>query len=327
MGGGDHFGSHGGGFGGGYSNGGYSNGVADNGPPYIIKLLNLPITSDDSFVKDLFQSRFTPYAKFKIVVDPISNILETRVIKKVAFVELQSFQDLTKSLKWLDLYYNDRRRVVVEKADHRDFMECMNFNQQHATEIDEIVNDFVNHKNQPGGPFRDQHTYSPERSHATMHHAPPRSGPLNPHLGLHGNTNPNLGHSLHAHPHLNVHPHLHELPPLQPPQPADPPRKFNPFGAAKPVDVVSKQHEIEKKLIMVNHTTIKTIGDSRENINSQVGKPKEDIVSVANSGSTTNGPTVAIPVTTTTTGVISNGEKPKFSLLQYQYQHILLEKV
>lgn len=63
-----------------------------SGPPYIIKLLNLPVTANDSFVQDLFQSRFTPYVKFKIVTDPASNILETHVIRQVAFVELESGQ-------------------------------------------------------------------------------------------------------------------------------------------------------------------------------------------------------------------------------------------
>ena len=37
--------------------------------------------------------------------------------------------------------------------------------------------------------------------------------------------------------------------------------KSNPFGAAKPVDTLSKQQEIEKKLINLNKTTVQTLGD------------------------------------------------------------------
>ena len=250
---GDGFGSGGGDrhFGGGHSGGGYAHG--DDGPPYIIKLVNLPISGDDSFVEDLFHSRYTQYVKFKIVVDPVSNILETKIIKKVAFVELHSFQDLQKTLKWTDLYYKDRRKVIVEKADFRDFQHCIQFNQQHEQDIREITEDFMNQKNQPFNHNHANNGYgSPERLHSNMRLLH-KGGPLNPHAQIH--SQPPLGHA--HHPHLSAL----ELPPLQPPKPADPPKKFNPFGAAKPVDVVAKQHEIEKKLIMVNHTTIKTIGE------------------------------------------------------------------
>ncbi|CAH2352641.1 hypothetical protein CLIB1423_07S04236 [[Candida] railenensis] len=250
---GDSFGSGGGDrhYGGGPSGGGYAHG--DDGPPYIIKLVNLPISGDDSFVEDLFRSRYTQYVKFKIVVDPVSNILETKIIKKVAFVELHSFSDLQKTLKWTDLYYKDRRKVVVEKADFRDFQHCIQFNQQHEQDIREITEDFMNQKNQPYNHNHTNNGYgSPERLHSNVR-VLQKGGPLNPYAQIH--SQPPLGHA--HHPHLSAS----ELPPLQPPKPADPPKKFNPFGAARPVDVVAKQHEIEKKLIMVNHTTIKTIGE------------------------------------------------------------------
>ncbi len=43
---------------------------------------------------------------------------------------------LLKAVKWNDLYYSDNRRVVVERADFRDFQNCMQFNQQHARQIE-----------------------------------------------------------------------------------------------------------------------------------------------------------------------------------------------
>lgn len=110
----------------------------DNGPPYIVKLTNLPVTCDDAFIEDLFQSRYTRFVKFKIVVDPVLGILETHIIKKVAFVELCNFADLNKVIKWLDLYYSGSRRVVIDLADFDDFQYCIQFNQKHESEIEQI---------------------------------------------------------------------------------------------------------------------------------------------------------------------------------------------
>jgi hypothetical protein len=226
-------------FGGG--GGAYVDGM-DGGPPYIVKLLNLPVTCNDLFVEDLFKSRYTPFVKFKIVADPSSNILETRVIKKVAFVELRSFQDVLKAVKWNDLYYKDNRRVVVERADFRDFQNCMQFNQQHARQIEEIVDDYVEQQN----------TQHPGVANgATV---------LKFGNGVRNLTIPSRGGA-----------HDLQMPPLRPLEPVKP--RFNPFGAAKPVDVVAKQHEIEKKLIMVNNTTFKTIGEKNAKESDSTRRP------------------------------------------------------
>lgn len=209
----------------------------DNGPPYIVKLLNLPLTANGEFVDDLFKSRYTPYIKFKIVVDPSSNILETNIVKKIAFVELQNFQDLSKVLKWQDLYYRPGKRVVIEMADFIDFQYVMDFNKTHEDQIAQIESDFL------AGKFKSD---SPAKRFQDIN-GPPRSlgphGPLGSHRPPQG---PPLGGPL---PQLNG-------PILERPQPKP---KSNPFGAAKPVDVASKQHEIEKKLITINHTTVKTL--------------------------------------------------------------------
>lgn len=228
-------------------------GLHDNGPPYIVKLLNLPITSNDGFIEDLFKSRYTTFVKFKIVVDPSSNILETHVIKKVAFVELESFQEMNKVLKWQDLYYKATRRVVVELADFHDFQHCISFNQEHEREIQQIQDDFVKQK-------QSQHF-----GHGAFEHGPSRN--------ININSPPRKYQPLNSHATASLQPSLSDRKSSTPqegsgaPPPAAPPKnKPNPFGAAKPVDVLSKQHEIDKKLITINHTTIKTLGPMADDL-------------------------------------------------------------
>lgn len=228
-------------------------GIHDNGPPYIVKLLNLPITSNDGFIEDLFKSRYTTFVKFKIVVDPSSNILETHVIKKVAFVELESFQEMNKVLKWQDLYYKATRRVVVELADFHDFQHCISFNQEHEREIQQIQDDFVKQKQSQHfghggfdhGPSRNININSPPKKYQPLNSLATAS--LQPSLSDRKSTIPQEGS-------------------VAPPVAAPPKNKPNPFGAAKPVDVLSKQHEIDKKLITINHTTIKTLGPMADSL-------------------------------------------------------------
>ncbi|KAG2733022.1 hypothetical protein G9P44_004012 [Scheffersomyces stipitis] len=239
----------------------------DNGPPYIIKLLNLPITANDGFVEDLLQSRYTTFVKFKIVADPSSNILETHVIKKVAFVELSSAADLQKALKWHDLYYKGNRRVVVELADFNDFQHCIQFNTQHGAEIQQIQDDFIANKNQQSHPrhmaLLDQiDTFSPQHSHANAYHPPgTRNPPSFSRSPIRGSA------QLHSAPDKwrNL-PALGEskTPALAPSSSAPVKHKVSPFGEAKPVDVLSKQQEIEKKLINLNNTTVQTLGPDGE---------------------------------------------------------------
>lgn len=228
-------------------------GIHDNGPPYIVKLLNLPITSNDGFIEDLFKSRYTTFVKFKIVVDPSSNILETHVIKKVAFVELESFQEMNKVLKWQDLYYKATRRVVVELADFHDFQHCISFNQEHEREIQQIQDDFVKQK-------QSQHF-----GHGGFDHGPSRN--------ININSPPKKYQPLNSLATASLQPSLSDRKSsilqegsVAPPVAAPPKNKPNPFGAAKPVDVLSKQHEIDKKLITINHTTIKTLGPMADSL-------------------------------------------------------------
>ncbi|KAI5952655.1 PSP2 [Candida jiufengensis] len=265
-----------------------SNGPSGNfGPPYIVKLLNLPITANDAFIQDLFQSRFTNFIKFKIVTDPSSNILETHVIKRVAFVELESPQDVSKVLKWHDLYYKGNRRVIVEIADFNDFQNCIQFNQDHYDEIQQIQHDFIAQKQHQKQPRHmalldelDQksglsHGYGGGNYHHQNRGPPP---PMNQQFG--GPRSPEKYHTSPRQrnrsfdssfpPHKQ---HFHGLQSASGPQqqhheehhesifPTQLKSKSNPFGAAKPVDTLSKQQEIEKRLINLNQTTVQTLGD------------------------------------------------------------------
>lgn len=277
------------------------------GPPYIVKLLNLPVTANDAFVQDLFQSRFTPFVKFKILTDPSSNILETHIIKQVAFVELESAQDAQKALKWHDLYYKGTRRVIVEVADFNDFRHCIQFNQEHADEIHRIQQEFLLQKQQLRQP-----------RHMALLDELDKRGPRAGFSAVHGH-----GYQQHQHQHQHQYPSSHNQPPAHYNQhqyplrdiggPRSPERTYNsshhlqnqsfdtqfpahkpglaqptlsqlhdktqlnshtsteahkskpnPFGAAKPVDTVTKQIEIEKKLINLNKTTVQTLGDDSD---------------------------------------------------------------
>lgn len=212
----------------------------DSGPPYIVKLTHLPLTCLDAFIEDLFASRFTPFVKFKIIVDPSSNILETGVVRKIAFVELKSCADLQKSLKWLDLYYKGNRRVAVEPAEYLDFQYCMDFNKNHQEEIAAIEREFSENK---------------------MHH---RSGDS----AGRGATEDSRGPLLRSGHDDNklMNPHTRGLDngrvaedttvssvPQKP--------KPNPFGNAKPVDIVTHQLEIERRIKQLNSTTSITLGN------------------------------------------------------------------
>lgn len=210
-------------------------GPDDPGPPYIIKLLQLPVACDNPFVEDLFQSRYTPYVKFKILVDPASDPLHSGIVRKVAFVELQSYQDYSKALKWHDLYYRQGRRVVVEMADFQDFQHSIKFNEQHHLQLVEIEKDAASGKfRQSSGPSATGTRNSAFVSHSDM----------GPKLGSH--TGAGSGAEASKAGFETV---------LSKPKP-----KPNPFGAAKPVDVLAKEEEFQKKLITVNNTTIRTIG-------------------------------------------------------------------
>lgn len=211
--------------------------AGDMGPPYIVKLLNLPVTCDDAFVEDLFRSRYTPYVKFKIVVDPVNGPLDLGVVKRVAFVELALFQEYSKVLKWLDLFYKGGRRVFVEPADFGDFQNCMKFNQDHDPELARLIDDYASGRRN----VSDRRLLDLRRM---------------PGMPLPGIDKP-------------------AAPPIRIQQRP----KVNPFGAAKPVDVVAKEKEMEDKIIPINKTTVKTVGSLEEKTERATSPPSEKATS------------------------------------------------
>lgn len=262
-----------------FGSGGYGrsrNFLVDQGPPYIVKLLHLPVSCDDVFVKDLFTSRFMPYIKFKIVYDPISNPLETGIVKKSAFVELKSFSDQNRVVNWQDLYYKGNRRVIIEHADFNDFQGCIKFNQDNDGELRRIERDFLANKTRGGfeGGRRSSHSGhipglgvlgeleelqragrdnlrygGPDRRSSfgsSGHNGAPHPRPQTRFTSMHTAT-PKVIDPAHDTPVLGV----------QKPKP-------NPFGNAKPVDVLAKQHEMDKKIVSIDPNTITVLSSGSE---------------------------------------------------------------
>ena len=225
----------------------------DNGPPYIVKLSNLPVNSNDAFISDLFRSRFTPMVKFKILFDPFSQPLELGIIKKIAFVELPTFASQNKVAKWQDVIYKGSRRVLIEVADFNDFQQSMRFNQEHHQELLKVEQAFFSkprhghmddntHGRKPGfgraaggmpldsAPLPGkQHHFGPKLQTRRLSNEDSRLSNLTAGEGATSET-------------------AHEGP-IKP--------KPNPFGSAKPVDVLARQHEIEKNLIVKQHTIMR----------------------------------------------------------------------
>lgn len=254
----------------------------DNGPPYIVKLANLPVTANDEFVEDLFKSRYTSFVKFKIVFDPLSQPLESGVVKKIAFVELLSFSDQSRVLKWHDLYYRGLRRVVIESADFHDFQNCMLFNQENELKLRDVEREFLSGRNRHGW----------AEDHGRGHEHPNGSSYGRGVLGDHGSSgrheNAGGAASILPRPAQIAQPALQTQAKAVPQHP-----KSNPFGNAKPVDVLSKLHEMDKHLITIGHTTV-TAPDIVEELKGAGGEhvknPKP--LDSASKG-TTSGPSLA----------------------------------
>lgn len=226
----------------------------DSGPPYFVKLINLPLTCNDAFVEDLFASRFMPFVKFRIVYDQHTNPLDSGVVKKVAFVELRLFDDQSRVVKWHDCYYLANRRVITEVANFDDFSHCMKFNQEHLAELHRLEHDFLAARLRPG--FEPALRRPPVRAHGLgvlldpSHSFSPLSAPQT-----------HAAHPPHGVP-APLHPSsIAHSPASNPPKPRPKP---NPFGSAKPVDVVAKEKELDDKIVAVNRTTMRTLGGPPE---------------------------------------------------------------
>ncbi|RKP28362.1 hypothetical protein METBISCDRAFT_25130 [Metschnikowia bicuspidata] len=265
-----------------HSSGGYGSGRGapsvgpDRGPPYIVKILHIPVDSDLLFIDDLFRSRFTKHVKGRVLVDPQSEPLRTGTVYKVAFVELASFADQNRVLKWQDLVYRGSRRLAVEVADFNDFQHYMKFNQTHEKELREL-----------------EHAAGPGRR-GSFGDLPPRGrfeGRTGGGMPLDSIVLPPPRYQLQTRRGLPDS----TTKPAPEPEPRAPPKpKPNPFGQAKPVDVLAHQQEIEKKVIVINNNTVKTIG-SAKNPEPTAKLPKEDSVTISESGQTRRFTAAPIP--------------------------------
>lgn len=226
----------------------WSQGMRDSGPPYIVKFFGLPLTCNDDFVQDIFSSRYTPYVKFRIMIEPMSD-LRSGPLKKVAFVELKDYELLTKALKWQDLYYKGGRKVGVELANFDNFQDCTNFTREHATEIAQIEEEWKAEK---------------QNLHSQHPHFTRNRGKLP--LPAHGRLS-----EADKSGSIEKNSEAEHSPPHQVPK-----KKPNPFGSAKPVDTLSREKEMDKKLVPINHTTVKTMGDNGAGEGSQIHKHNQE---------------------------------------------------
>ncbi|CCH40824.1 putative membrane protein [Wickerhamomyces ciferrii] len=242
-------------------------------PPFIVKFTNIPNHFGSEHIQDLFQSRFMKFLKFKIFWEfnhdklSFQNDLDLIINKnkKVSFIELNDLKDFEKVLRWNDLYLGPLYgKIQVNIGNFGDFQTYNDLNQKLSESDDPSISmEKKNNYTNGGYPPRQSRFYSksPELIHQKPQlHQPKPQPPV-------------------------------ELPPLMEPKPAPTPKKSNPFGSAKPVDTLSKQLEIEKKLhdLEINKTTFKTLGHEEEQIEEvkQESKPQPQQVNETHSKNST----------------------------------------
>ncbi|GMG56331.1 unnamed protein product [Ambrosiozyma monospora] len=268
-------------------------------PPYIAKFSNLPEDSTQKLIKDLFESRYTHFDRFKVLVDPAppQSRLQSQLHqqkKKCAFVQLPSIPELQKVVRWNDIFI-ERLRIYVEVADFEDFKYVQDYNQ--SIGFDEVKEEErIEKLKAERGSFASSrrsssNTLPPLRSPERLHAQPvfqgsqsrPRSispvpAPHKPRVNPFGAAKPvdnpiipiitestaqlkkTISNKLSAISSPKLLNSQLQPEPVAQPQPSKP-KKVNPFGAAKPVDTQSKQMEIERRLsdAKLNSTTFKTL--------------------------------------------------------------------
>jgi hypothetical protein len=206
-------------------------------PQFLVKFTNVPPYFGAVEMEDLFKSRFTRFVKLKLfweidfqelkhAADPLG-ALDMNV--KICYVELETMESMNKVLRWTDLYANGRQKMIPMRGDFDELRTYHEINQRVSEHDDPNIS------GSPRRSMRPPPVRSPMQHPTPLYRAPPPQ---------------------------RAHDHIHELPPLRVPQPAPTPRKVNPFGAAKPVDTLSKELELEKKLhqLEINKTTFRTLG-------------------------------------------------------------------
>lgn len=206
------------------------------------------------------------YLKFKIfweinhdqlgVTSDASTLANKR--KKVAFVELQSVQDFEKVMRWSDLFLGQGfGKILVNVGNFNDFRTYNDLNQKLSESDDPSISVSVKRERRFSNEDLQQYPngYNAQQKSRFYNRSPERA--------------PRPLHSNHVPSHVPLsqqQSHSRNLPPIIEPKPASATKKSNPFGSAKPVDILSKQMEIEKKLhdLEINKTTFRTLGHEEE---------------------------------------------------------------
>lgn len=134
----------------------------------------------------------------------------------------------------------------IELADFNDFQNCMSFNKNNEQELEDVERNTTFDR------------------HERFDNFPPRHKPdgrTGGGMPLDSIPTPTPRYQLHTR-RLSQETQPKLVPP--PVRKAAPHPKPNPFGQAKPVDIVAHQLENEKKMIVINNTTIKTVGSAPE---------------------------------------------------------------
>lgn len=275
---------------------------SSSGPPYIAKLTNLPMSATPTLLRDLFESRYMKFEKCKVLLDPnppLPRFSSQKSERKCCFAQLASHQELNKVLKWNDIFI-DRLSVIISPAGFQDFQDAQVYNRQIGFDDVEdekrltergggnagggVAGGVAGGEN--AGRRNGFGTGKPAGLGETKNEPPrhPKPNPFGNAKPVDVNDKVVKGIAKKKPTILKKEPPIENPPseqqsgeePLtkEPIKEAvkEPPKRANPFGAAKPVDVLSKQREIEKKLekLAINPTTF-VLGHSDKSKESIVG--------------------------------------------------------
>ncbi|CEP21067.1 KLTH0G04290p [Cyberlindnera jadinii] len=227
---------------------------------FFIKFLDVPSYFGVEDMEDLFHSRFTKFVKLKLfweidfqglryASDPIEAIDMTR---KVCYVEVESLDIFTKVLKWHDLYVN-RGKIIPERGSFDDLRTYHELNRLLPEEDDPNLSGSARRS------IKQTHHHSQDQHRQDHQHQDQSSQQQYAHHDFPPHHQPEPVYAGHLHQHRDA---PRELPPLHVPSPAPTPRRVNPFGSAKPVDTLSRERELQKKMqgLEINKTTFRTLG-------------------------------------------------------------------
>lgn len=221
----------------------------------MVLVMNLPNDADDKLVDDLFKSRFFKYSNCQVFQDPHSPRM------KVAVVTLNSNRDVENVIKWKPIPL-DGLKITFRYCDSESLNDIQRWNDENKVKTPTVskelpklpvkstkpkVNPFGNAKPVNNSAILDSPIISENTSELKRISVHQQQQPTVP-TGEDASTP-----SPTTSPKILQRPNKEKAPVVEAP-------KSNPFGSAKPVDTLSRQLEIERKLKLgvVNSTTIST---------------------------------------------------------------------